>query len=102
MTRSPERQHLLPSDSTQGYHYFGDHNDNNSSIEFSMSNTIAKYRTRAQQLLSSPIGHYIVLALISLDISSIFTEFLVASLACDNTISRDGADLAEGILGVVR
>ena len=51
-------------------------------------------------LTSSP-GHYAVLLLVALDISAIFADLLITSLACEGHISRLDADLSSDILGIV-
>jgi hypothetical protein len=89
-TRRSEQQPLLPS-SNEGEH------DNHCRPR----STIARLRLLTQAVLSSPLGRYTILALIGLDISGVFAEFLVTSLACDGSLSAHSAETAEAVLSVL-
>ena len=58
-------------------------------------------RTQTKRYLTSKVGHYNVIVLVSLDVVSIFAEFLVNLLACEGRIPNDGAETAEEVLGIV-
>ena len=62
----------------------------------------SKIRHETKLFFTSKVGHYAVLALVSLDISSIFADLLLTSLACEGRIPRKDADRASEALGVVR
>lgn len=89
-TRRSEQQPLLPS-SNEGEH------DNHSRPR----STIARLRLHTQAVLSSPLGRYTILALIGLDISGVFAEFLVTSLACDGSLPAHSAETGEAVLSVL-
>ena len=42
-------------------------------------------RKQVQRLLASKFGHYAVLALVSLDVSCIFADFLISLYVCDHS-----------------
>lgn len=59
----------------------------------------AKRRTRS--FLASKTGHYLILALVSLDISSIFADFILQLFVCENRIPAKDGSSAQEALGIV-
>jgi hypothetical protein len=88
-TRPSDQQPLLPSSHPREHE-----------THSSQASTTSALRLKAQTLLSSPLGRYIILALIGLDISIVFSEFLITSLACDGSLSSSSAETAEKVLSV--
>lgn len=89
MSDERERRPLLPSERVHYAEHLGE-------------SAAAKVRHEAKIFFTSKVGHYAVLALVSLDISSIFADLLLTSLACEGRIPQKGADEASEVLGVVR
>ena len=58
-------------------------------------------RTRTQQFLTSKLGHYAVLSLVSLDVSCIFADFIIALYVCDQKRPDEGWAEAQRALGIV-
>ena len=63
-------------------------------------------RSKIQHFLSSKLGHYSVLLLVSLDVSCIFADFLISLYVCEHSCGRDESynpDLltAQDALGIV-
>ncbi|CAK4033090.1 voltage-gated hydrogen channel 1-like [Lecanosticta acicola] len=83
-----EHRPLLPSDSI---HYASE----------TTSSTLAKARRQTKRFLASKIGHYSILLLVALDVSSIFADLVISSLACEGHIPLKDAATATEILGVV-
>ena len=46
------------------------------------------YRTQTQRFLTSKIGHYSVLLLVSLDVSIIFADFLISLYTCEHSCGK--------------
>lgn len=61
--------------------------------------SIARRQTR--RFLTSKTGHYAVLLLVSLDVSSIFADFVVQLLTCDGKIPEKDAEKGENVLGII-
>ena len=59
-----------------------------------VTSSINRARAATRQYLSSKISHYGILALVSLDVASIFCDFIVQILRCDGRITYDGAAIA--------
>ena len=56
------------------------------------------YRNQTQRFLTSKIGHYSVLLLVSLDVSIIFADFLISLYTCEHSCGKKQAinqDLAK-------
>ena len=63
-------------------------------------------RTRVQRFLTSKIGHYAILLLVSLDVICIFADFLISLFICERTYGRDlkaadSLEQAQEALGIV-
>jgi hypothetical protein len=58
-------------------------------------------RTRTQQFLTSKVGHYAVLLLVSLDVSCIFAAFVISLFVCDQKHPDKGWGEAQEALGIV-
>ena len=58
-------------------------------------------RTRTQQFLTSKVGHYAVLLLVSADVSCIFADFVIALFVCDQKNPDRGWGEAQEALGIV-
>lgn len=58
-------------------------------------------RTRTQQFLTSKVGHYSVLSLVSLDVACIFAAFIIALFVCDQKHPDKGWGEAQQALGIV-
>lgn len=71
------------------------------SVPTSKTNFVNKIRHRTKAFLTSKTGHYSILLLVSLDISSIFADLIVSSLACEGHIPSHTAKLTTFILGIV-
>lgn len=82
--RNDEEQPLLGNDSTS---------------QHNTRHEVARQKTR--KLLESKYGHYFVLALVSLDVSGIFVDFVLQLLVCEGRLSPKEGDLASTILGIV-
>lgn len=85
-----EQSSLLPS---EAMHYRADQHG---------SSTYVRSRHQTKRFLTSKVGHYAVLALVSLDISTIFADLLLTSLACEGRIPLHGAEKASDVLSIVR
>ena len=65
------------------------------------STTVATARRQTKRFLTSKVGHYSVLALVSLDISSIFADLILQLVTCEGRLpTKDGAT-AQDVLGIV-
>ena len=63
-------------------------------------------RRHTQRFLSSKVGHYAVLSLVSLDVSLIFADFLISLIVCEHQCGKASGttrDLqeAQAVLGTV-
>lgn len=58
-------------------------------------------RRKLQQLLESKTGHYFVLILVSLDVSSIFVEFVLQLFVCEGRLSKSDGDRGSEVLGII-
>lgn len=54
-------------------------------------------RKQVRRFLTSKYGHYSVLGLVSLDVSCIFTDFLISLYVCEHTCGS-GSHVSKGIL----
>lgn len=54
-------------------------------------------RKQVQRFLTSKYGHYSVLALVSLDVSCIFADFLISLYVCEHSWGN-GSHVSKGIL----
>jgi len=64
------------------------------------------FRRQTQRFLTSKLGHYLVLILVSLDVSIIFADFLISLYTCEHSCGQDNGmnkDLgeAQNVLGIV-
>lgn len=75
--------------------------ESTSSNSTELRTTISQLRRRTRSFLSSKLSHYLVLSLVSLDVSSIFCEFVIKILACDGTILDKEADDGIEALGII-
>ena len=57
-------------------------------------------RERVQHILSSKLGHYLVLLLVSVDVSCIFADFLIKLYVCDHSCKEE--EEVSGTLGDVQ
>lgn len=64
----------------------------------SPSSTITTTRHQTRRFLTSKWGHYSVLALVALDVASIFADFIVQILNCEG---RFDGEVTLEILGIV-
>lgn len=62
---------------------------------------LATARRRTRHFLSSKPGHYLILALVTLDISSIFADFILQLFVCENRITGQDGTAAQEALGIV-
>lgn len=67
----------------------------------SQTTSVSKIRHRTKTFLTSQTGHYSILLLVSLDISSIFADLIVSSLACEGHIPSHTAEITTSVLGIV-
>lgn len=61
----------------------------------------AKARRQTKRFLTSKSGHYSVLALVSLDVSSIFVDFILQLWTCEGRLKHSQGDEAQEVLGNV-
>lgn len=54
-------------------------------------------RNQVQRFLTSKYGHYSVLALVSLDVSCIFADFLISLYVCEHSCGN-GSHVSKGLL----
>jgi len=62
---------------------------------------INKTRAETRRYLSSKTSHYSILLLVSLDVASIFADFLIQILRCEGKIPDDNAEHTINALGIV-
>lgn len=58
-------------------------------------------RRQTRRFLTSKTGHYAVLLLVSLDVSCVFADLIVTSLACEGHVREKDADKVTEVLGIV-
>ncbi|KAF2166831.1 hypothetical protein M409DRAFT_66392 [Zasmidium cellare ATCC 36951] len=58
-------------------------------------------RRQTRQFLTSKTGHYAVLLLVSFDVSCVFADLIITSLACEGHVKKDDASRVTEILGIV-
>jgi hypothetical protein len=61
----------------------------------------AAARKQVKRYLTSKTGHYSILLLVSLDISCIFADLLLAILTCEGRVPRKGGNEAQSVLGIL-
>jgi len=64
-------------------------------------NRINATRRDTRKFLSSKWGHYIVLVLVGLDVSSIFADFIVQIFTCEGKIPKDDGETTLEVLSIV-
>lgn len=82
---------LLPSDQSTAV------NEEESGATFRLSAA----RQHVKRGLESKTGHYSVLLLVSLDVTAIFADLLLAILTCEGRVSSRDGSRAQEILGIV-
>lgn len=83
-----EQRPLLPSDRLAHTRHF-------------TSDTAASARRQTKRYLTSKTGHYSVLALVSVDISSIFADLILQLLTCEGRVPAKDGDKASEVLGIL-
>ena len=58
-------------------------------------------RRSLKRFLSSRTHHYTILLLVSLDVSTIFTDIIISLFQCDSSHEIPGQDKAREVLGIV-
>jgi len=58
-------------------------------------------RRQTKRYLTSKTGHYSVLLLVTLDVSSIFADFLIEILSCKGEVAPKDAEEAQAVLGII-
>ena len=66
-----------------------------------VSSYVTDARHQTKRYLTSKIGHYSVLVLVSLDISAIFGDLIMQLFTCEGRIPRDEGSKAQEGLGIV-
>ncbi|KAF7189416.1 Voltage-gated hydrogen channel 1 [Pseudocercospora fuligena] len=94
-------QHVQPPSSEQDEHRPLLPSDRIHFAEHSASSAAASARKQTKRFLTSKTGHYAVLLLVALDISCIFGDLLITSLACEGHIPEKDAEKAGEVLGIV-
>jgi hypothetical protein len=61
----------------------------------------AAARRQVKRYLTSKTGHYSILLLVSLDISCIFADLLLAILTCEGRVPRKNGNQAQAVLGTL-
>lgn len=88
MAELHEQHPLLPSDRARvGLH------------PSTASTRAAAARSQVKRYLTSKTGHYSILLLVSLDISCIFADLLLAILTCEGRVPRKDGNTAQSVLG---
>ncbi|KXL48938.1 hypothetical protein M433DRAFT_400 [Acidomyces richmondensis BFW] len=64
------------------------------------TSVIAKIRRETKHFLTSKTGHYSVLVLVSVDISSIFADIILQLETCERHVPEKDGDKASSILGI--
>ena len=83
-----ERRPLLPSDRAR----VGAHPS-------AASTRVTAARRQVKRYLTSKTGHYSILLLVSLDISCIFADLLLAILTCEGQVRQKDGNTAQTVLG---
>lgn len=86
-----EQRPLLPSDQARI----------SRSQHSSTSSRISAARHQVKRYLTSKTGHYSILLLVSLDISCIFADLLLAILTCEGRVGQKDGNEAQAVLGKV-
>ena len=61
----------------------------------------AAVRKQIKRFLTSKTGHYSILLLVSLDISCIFADLLLAILICEGRVPPTDGNAAQNVLGIL-
>ena len=85
-----EHRPLLPSDRY-----------NLAAVRRGTSSHVAAVRRAVKRYLTSKTGHYSILLLVSLDVSSIFADLLLALLTCEGRVPRKEGSEAQEALGII-
>lgn len=88
---SDERQQLLAP-----FRYNHDHQEPSSS-----ESTVEVTRRQTRRVLSSKIGHYFVLLLVSVDVACIFADFVIQLLSCEGKVPKSDGETALEALSIV-
>ena len=83
-----EQQPLLPEQ--RQHHNSRDQDDAGWSVSAFEQSYLSPARRQTRRFISSKWGHYAVLALVSLDVSCIFADFLISLYICDASCKRGG------------
>lgn len=67
----------------------------------STSATLHTARRQTKRFLTSKTGHYAILLLVTLDVSCIFADLVIASLSCEDYFPSQDAEKASEALGIV-
>jgi voltage-gated hydrogen channel 1 len=78
---------LLPSDR------HAEHNNTNYSV--------SSARHQVKRFLASKTGHYSVLALVSLDVTSIFVDLVLQLLTCEGSVPVKDGRKGQEVLGII-
>jgi len=62
---------------------------------------LATTKRRTRTFLASKTGHYLILALVSLDIGSIFADFILQLFVCEHRIPFSSGETAQETLGII-
>ena len=84
-----EQRPLLPSDRLAHTHHL------------TAPSAAASARRKTKHYLTSKVGHYNVLALVSVDISSIFADLILQLLTCEDRIPPKDGHRAQEALGIM-
>lgn len=88
---SDERQQLLAP--------FRNHHEHQQAS--SSESTVDITRRQTRRVLSSKIGHYFVLLLVSLDVACIFADFVIQLLSCEGKVHKPDGETALEALSIV-
>lgn len=95
-----ETEPLLPSDARMA-HAAQHHGP--SFLHTTPGSAVHAARSETRRFLSSKVGHYAVLLLVSFDVACIFADFLISLWICEHTsCGGGGAEKGTGARGVER
>ena len=105
---SPEGQPLLREDrqAQRDSENDADHGNTSRLALRGENSRVHAFRGRTQRFLTSKFGHYLVLILVSLDVSIIFADFLISLYTCEHSCGKDqsinkGLEQAQNVLAIV-
>ena len=105
---SPEDQPLLRDDRQAQRDAENDHVNEHISrfVPGGEDSKVHVFREKTQRFLTSKFGHYLVLILVSLDVSIIFADFLIGLYTCEHSCGQDEGHnkelgQAQNVLGIV-